>query len=47
MPYDKIDELYDALKEDGAVKKSRDYFRSKMLAPGMEGYQNRWDFITP
>ncbi len=41
MPYDKIDELYDALKKDGAVSKSRENFRSKMLAPGKEGYQNR------
>ena len=41
MPYDKIDQLYDALKKDGAVSKSREYFRSKMLAPGKEGYQNR------
>ena len=41
MTYDKIDQLYDALKKDGAVSKSREYFRSKMLAPGKEGYQNR------
>lgn len=41
MPYDKIDQLYDALKKDGAVSKSREIFRSKMLAPGKEGYQNR------
>lgn len=41
MPYDKIDQLYDALKKDGAVNKSRENFRSKMLAPGKEGYQNR------
>lgn len=41
MPYDKIDQLYDALKKDGAVSKSREYFRSKMLAPGKEGYHNR------
>lgn len=41
MPYDKIDQLYDALKKDGAVIKSRENFRSKMLAPGKEGYQNR------
>ena len=41
MPYDKIDQLYDALKKDGAVSKSRENFRSKMLAPGKEGYQNR------
>lgn len=41
MSYDKIDQLYDALKKDGAVSKSREHFRSKMLAPGKEGYQNR------
>lgn len=41
MPYDKIDQLYDALKKDGAVSKSRENFCSKMLAPGKEGYQNR------
>ena len=41
MPYDKIDQLYDALKKDGAVSKSRENFRSKMLAPGKDGYQNR------
>lgn len=41
MPYDKIDQLYDALKKDGAVSKSRENFRRKMLAPGKEGYQNR------
>lgn len=41
MTYDKIDQLYDALKKDGAVSKSRENFRSKMLAPGKEGYQNR------
>lgn len=37
----KIDDLYDALKKDGAVSKSREYFNSKMLAPGEEGYKNR------
>lgn len=41
MPYDKIDQLYDALKKDGAVSKSRENFRSKMLAPGKKGCQNR------
>lgn len=40
MP-DKIDILYNALKADGAISKSREYFRSKMLAPGAEGYRNR------
>lgn len=38
---DKIDQLYDALKADGAVSKDRESFRAKMLAPGKEGYQNR------
>ena len=41
MAYDKLDQLYDALKKDGAVSKSRENFRGKMLAPGKEGYQNR------
>lgn len=41
MPYDKVDQLYDRLKKDGAVSKSREHFRSKILAPGKEGYQNR------
>ena len=36
-----IDTLYDALKADGAVTKSREHFRSKMLASGAEGYKNR------
>ena len=40
MP-DKVDQLYDALKADGAVSKSRENFRSYMLAPGKEGYNNR------
>lgn len=38
---DKIDQLYDALKADGAVEKSRENFRSFMLAKGKQGYQNR------
>lgn len=33
MQYDKIDQLYDALKKDGAVSKSRENFRSKPLTP--------------
>ena len=41
MTYDKIDQLYDELKKDGAVSKSRENFRSQMLAPGKGGYQNR------
>lgn len=41
MPYDKIDQLYDALKADGAVSKDRKNFRNVMLAPGKDGYQNR------
>lgn len=38
---DKIDQLYDALKADGAVSKSRENFRSYMLATGKQGYRNR------
>lgn len=41
MPYNKIDQLYDALKADGAVSKDRKNFRNVMLAPGKDGYQNR------
>lgn len=41
MPYDKIDQLYDALKADGAVSKDRKNFRNVMLAPGRDGYRNR------
>ena len=41
MPYDKLDQLYDALKKDGAVSKSREFFKEKMTAPGEEGYKNR------
>ena len=40
MP-DKIDQLYEALRKDGAVTKSRDNFRNYVLAPGDEGVQNR------
>ena len=40
MP-DKVDQLYDALKADGAVSKSREKVRSYKLAPGKEGYNNR------
>lgn len=38
---DKIDQLYDALKADGAVSKNRENFRSYMLASGDQGYRNR------
>ena len=38
---DKIDQLYDALKADGAVSKSRENFRSYMLSSGDQGYRNR------
>lgn len=41
MAQDKIDELYDALKADGLVEKSRENFRNYMLAPGQQGYSNR------
>ena len=36
-----LNELYDALKADGAVSGTRENFRSFMLAPGKQGYQNR------
>ncbi|MGN0875365.1 MAG: hypothetical protein ACI4OZ_09285, partial [Akkermansia sp.] len=38
---DNLDRLYDALSSDGLVQKSREHFRSNMLAPGMQGYRNR------
>lgn len=41
MPYDKIDQLYDALKKDGAMRESRKQFRDKMTASGTRGYKNR------
>lgn len=38
---DKIDQLYDALKADGAVQNSRENFRKFFLTQGDEGYYNR------
>lgn len=40
MP-DKIDQLYEALRKDGAATKGRDNFRNYVLAPGDEGVANR------
>ena len=40
MP-DKVDKLYDNLKEDGWVENSRENFREYFLAPGEQGYKNR------
>lgn len=37
----KIDEIYDVLKDDGAIHKDREFFRSYMLASGRKGYENR------
>ena len=41
MARDKVDELYDYLKEDGWVEKSREHFRAFFYAPGAQGYKNR------
>lgn len=41
MEYDKFDELYDNLKEDGYVERSREHFKAFVYAPGEEGYRNR------
>ncbi len=41
MARDKVDELYDNLKEDGWVENSREHFRAFFLAPGAQGYKNR------
>ena len=46
MPYDKIDQLYDALKKDGAMRESRKQFRDKMTASGTAGYQNRLNLFN-
>lgn len=42
MGTDKIDQLYDDLKSLGIVSKDRENFRKKMLAPGREGFENRY-----
>ena len=41
MSGDKFDQLYNALKADGAVSGTREHFRKFVLAPGKQGYQNR------
>lgn len=41
MSGDKFDQLYNALKADGAVTGTREHFRSFVLASGKQGYQNR------
>lgn len=41
MAGDKFDQLYNALKADGAVTGTREHFRKFVTAPGKQGYQNR------
>jgi hypothetical protein len=41
MAGDKFDQLYNALKADGAVSGTREHFRQFMYAPGKQGYHNR------
>lgn len=41
MAGDKFDQLYNALKADGAVSGTRDHFRQFVYAPGKQGYHNR------
>lgn len=41
MAGDKFDQLYNALKADGAVSGTREHFRQFVYAPGKQGYQNR------
>lgn len=41
MAGDKFDQLYNALKADGAVTGTREHFRKFVYAPGKQGYQNR------
>lgn len=41
MAGDKFDQLYNALKADGAVSGTREYFRQFVYAPGKQGYHNR------
>lgn len=41
MAGDKFDQLYNALKADGAVTGTREHFRQFVYAPGKQGYQNR------
>lgn len=41
MAGDKFDQLYNALKADGAVAGTREHFRKFVYAPGKQGYHNR------
>ena len=41
MAGDKFDQLYNALKADGAVSGTREHFRQFVYAPGKQGYHNR------
>lgn len=41
MAGDKFDQLYNALKADGAVSGTRENFKKFVYAPGKQGYQNR------
>ena len=41
MGGDKFDQLYNALKADGAVSGTRENFKKFVYAPGKQGYQNR------
>ena len=41
MAGDKFDQLYNALKADGAVTGTREHFRQFVYAPGKQGYHNR------
>lgn len=41
MAGDKFDQLYNALKADGAVSGTREHFRQFVYAPGNQGYHNR------
>lgn len=41
MAGDKFDQLYNALKADGAVSGTREHFRQFVYTPGKQGYHNR------
>lgn len=41
MAGDKFDQLYNALKADGAVTGTREHFKQFVYAPGKQGYHNR------
>lgn len=41
MAGDKFDQLYNALKADGAVSGTREHFKQFVYAPGKQGYHNR------